>query len=212
MAMAMLHAAAGSYSDDDGDRDGDGGVSVHVPTTDFIGPTKKPRIKTTSVVPVLPVPTHPLSLSATTAALSSPTPRAVPLTSATEGRAGDTTQPTAPRDHTTHNADGSGATVSDGGKTIQTTAVDGTVMPTHMRTTTTPYQNDYECADRCSYGRVIHRSTPMNRAGAGITPPGHAGGDECTVSNKINVALAMMLQVEMTRSLLSTWMEANLME
>ena len=91
MAMTMLHAAAGSYSDDDGDRDGDGGVSVHVPTTDFIDPTKKPRIKTTSVIPVLPVPTHPLSLSATTAALSSPTPRAVPLTSATEGRAGDTT-------------------------------------------------------------------------------------------------------------------------
>jgi hypothetical protein len=63
--MVMLHAAAGSYSDDDGDRDGDGGVSVHVPTTDFIDPTKKPRIKTTSVIPVLPVPTHPLFLSAT---------------------------------------------------------------------------------------------------------------------------------------------------
>ena len=122
MAMVMLHVAAGSYSDDDGDRDGDGGVSVHVPTTDFIDPTKKPRIKTTSVIPVLPVPTHLLSLSATTAALPSPTPRAVPLTSATEGRAGDTT------------ADGTETTlhtVSDGGKTIQTTAVDGTVMPTH---------------------------------------------------------------------------------
>jgi len=52
----------------------------------------------------------------------------------------------------------------------------------------------------------------MNRAGAGITPSGHAGGDEYTVSNKINVALAMVLQMEMTRSLLSTWMEANLME
>ena len=99
--MVMLHAAAGSYSDDDGDRDGDGGVSVHVPTTDFIDPTKKPRIKTTSVIPVLPVPTHPLSLSATTAALSSPTPRAVPLTSATEGRAVVTQQPTAPRLHHT---------------------------------------------------------------------------------------------------------------
>ena len=76
LAMVMLHAAAGSYSDGDGDRDGDGGVSVHVPTTDFIDPTKKPRIKTTSVIPVLPVPTHPLSLSATTAALSSPEPHA----------------------------------------------------------------------------------------------------------------------------------------
>ena len=81
-----------------------------------------------------------------------------------------------------------------------------------MRTTTTPYQNDYECADRCAYGHVIHRSAPMNRADAGITPSGHAGGDEYTVSNKINVALAMVLQMEMTRSLLSTWMEANLME
>jgi hypothetical protein len=52
----------------------------------------------------------------------------------------------------------------------------------------------------------------MNRADAGIAPSGHAGGDEYTVSNKTNVALVMMLQVEMTRSLLSTWMEANLME
>jgi hypothetical protein len=84
---------------------------------------------------------------------------------------------------TTHNADCSEAAVSDGGKTIQITAVDGAVTLTHANDDDTILTTAMNALTDVPMEASSIDGAPTNRTAAGVTSASHAGGDEYTASN-----------------------------